>query len=139
MRLVLDTNVVVSALFWQGAPYKLLQQLRLRAAAVSVFASASMLAALAGVLSRPSMARRLAAISRSAGDVFADYAASVEVVEAATLRGVAPDPDDDDVIGTAVAANAEFIVTGDRRLLEIGEYCGVAIISVSAASARIPG
>lgn len=46
---------------------------------------------------------------------------------------IAPDPDDDTVIGTALAAKADSIVTGDRSLLSVGKYQGVSIIGVSEA------
>jgi predicted nucleic acid-binding protein len=37
------------------------------------------------------------------------------------------------VIGTALAAKADFVVTGDRALLSVGEYEGGRIVSVSEA------
>ena len=46
---------------------------------------------------------------------------------------LAPDPDDDVVIGTALAAKADFVVTGDRALLSVREYEGGRIVSVSEA------
>ena len=49
------------------------------------------------------------------------------------VQRLAPDPDDDLVIGTALAAKANFVVTGDRTLLSVGEYEGVRIVSVSEA------
>ena len=46
---------------------------------------------------------------------------------------IAPDPDDDVVIGTALAAKADLIVTGDKPLLAVAEYQGVRIVGVSHA------
>ena len=46
---------------------------------------------------------------------------------------IAPDPDDDVVIGTALAAKAELIVTGDKPLLTVIEHQGVKIVSVAHA------
>jgi uncharacterized protein len=46
------------------------------------------------------------------------------------LRVVAGDPDDDPVIATAVAARADYLVTGDRRhLLPLGAYAGTRIVT----------
>ncbi len=39
------------------------------------------------------------------------------------------DPDDLPVLGTAVAARAEALVTGDKALLELGQYEGIPILS----------
>lgn len=103
MRLVLDTNVVVSALLWRGAPYQLLGAIRDRSEAVTLFTSAPLLAELADVLTRPAVAKQLAVIQRSAAQVLADYAEVVEIVPPVPIPRVAPDPDDDAAIATALA------------------------------------
>ncbi|MGI8484175.1 MAG: putative toxin-antitoxin system toxin component, PIN family [Thermomicrobiales bacterium] len=46
-----------------------------------------------------------------------------------SVTGIAPDTEDDLVLGTAVAANAEYLVTGDKGLLAVGEYRGVRIVT----------
>ncbi len=46
------------------------------------------------------------------------------------IRAVPNDPKDDPIIATAVAAKADYLVTGDRaHLLPIGQYEGIRIIS----------
>ncbi len=52
MRIVLDTNVVLSALLWRGTPYRLLQSLR-SSEHVLLFSSVALLTELAEVLVRP--------------------------------------------------------------------------------------
>lgn len=133
MRLVLDTNVVVSATLWRGAPYRLLELLRQREDSLSVYASAPMLKELADVLVRPAMTRRVAAVSRTPADVLREYATLVEIVEPASLHAVAPDLDDDVVIGTAVAAGAKLVVTGDKQLLGVRRFGQIEIVSVADA------
>jgi putative PIN family toxin of toxin-antitoxin system len=39
------------------------------------------------------------------------------------------DPDDEPILGTAVAGACEFLVTGDKDLLVLGGYAGVRIVS----------
>ncbi len=39
------------------------------------------------------------------------------------------DPDDVMILGLAVAAQADFIVTGDQDLLVLNEFCGIPIIT----------
>ena len=46
------------------------------------------------------------------------------------LNAVTDDPDDNRVLECAVAGNADLIVSGDRHLLRIGSYTGIAIVSV---------
>jgi predicted nucleic acid-binding protein len=63
-------------------------------------------------------------------DGYAQLAALVRPV--ATPR-IAPDPDDDVVIGTALAARAKCIVTGDKRLASVVRHQGVRLVSVAQA------
>lgn len=133
MRLVLDTNVVMSALLWCEAPYQLLTHIRDRAESISLYCSAPLLAELADVLTRPAAAKQLAVIKRSAAEVLADDTAVIEIVTPLPVPPIAPDADDDVVIGTALAARADCVVTGDRALLSVSEYQGVHIVSVGPA------
>lgn len=140
MRIVLDTNVVLSALLWRGTPHHLLatigQQPRMQ-----IYSSVALLEELADVLSRPSATTRLALIGRSAREVLADYVEAVELVEPiAVPRVVIGDVDDDQVIAAAVAARADLIVSGDRKhLLPLGSYQGIAIVDSVEALSRIGG
>ncbi len=43
--------------------------------------------------------------------------------------GVAADPDDDMVIATAISSDVDYLVTGDKGLLDVGEQRGVQIVS----------
>jgi putative PIN family toxin of toxin-antitoxin system len=54
-----------------------------------------------------------------------------ELVEPAfVLNVIRSDPDDNRVVECAVAGNADFVVTGDRHLLQLGSYEGTAIVTV---------
>jgi putative PIN family toxin of toxin-antitoxin system len=116
MRIVLDTNVVMSALLWRGTPYRLLEEL-------------------ADVLTRPSATKRLALIDKATATVLADYVEVIELVAPTTVPRVVPgDIDDDQVIAAAVAAQADLIVSGDRKhLLPLGSHAGIAIVDVAEA------
>lgn len=46
-----------------------------------------------------------------------------------TVSGVADDEEDDRVLGTAVKAGADFLVTRDKGLLAVGSYRGVRIVT----------
>jgi hypothetical protein len=61
------------------------------------------------------------------------YSGFALLVEPTAVPPVAPDPDDDVVIGTALAAKADFLVTGDRTLLAVGEYQGTRFVSIHEA------
>jgi putative PIN family toxin of toxin-antitoxin system len=103
VRIVLDTNVTLSALLWRGMPYRLLEAIRQRGD-VQLISSAALLEELADVLTRPSPAKRLAVIGKTAQAVLADYVEVVEVVAPTEVPRVVPgDADDDHVIAAAVA------------------------------------
>ena len=59
------------------------------------------------------------------------------VTPAATPPDACRDPDDLAVLGTAVAAKADCLVTGDSDLLSLGSYVGVAILSPRDAYQRL--
>jgi predicted nucleic acid-binding protein len=48
------------------------------------------------------------------------------------VQGVASHPEDDLILATAVSAQADYLVTGDRQLLALGRYQGVEIVTPRA-------
>jgi putative PIN family toxin of toxin-antitoxin system len=138
VRIVLDTNVVLSALLWRGTPYRLLATIGQRSS-IQLYSSTALLEELADVLTRPSATKRLALIGRSAREVLADVVEAIELVEPASVpRVVVGDVDDDQVIAAAIAARADLIVSGDRKhLLPLGSHQGIDIVDASEAVRRI--
>ena len=131
IRCVLDTNVAVSALLWQGRPSELFNLAS--AKAIILISSAPLLAELADVLSRAKFQHRIAASKLSVDDILYLYAEKVLSVRPSSVPRIAPDPDDDAVIGTALAANADLIVTGDSGLLSVERYRNIRIVTVAEA------
>lgn len=138
MRIVLDTNVVLSALLWRGKPHRLLATIA-QQSGIQLCSSPTPLEELAAVLSRPTVTKRLDVIGRSALEVLADYVEVIELVEPdAVPRVVVADADDDQVVAAAVAARADLIVTGDRKhLLPLGSYKGIDLVDATEAMRRI--
>jgi hypothetical protein len=131
VRVVLDTNVVASALLWGGTPRVLLQAAREKR--IELFTSTPMLAELSDILGRRKFSKKIAASQLTIDQLVDGYALLASVVRPAATPRIAPDPDDDVVIGTALAAKAELIVTGDKPLLTVIEHQGVRIVGVSEA------
>ncbi|MFO1350151.1 MAG: putative toxin-antitoxin system toxin component, PIN family [Gammaproteobacteria bacterium] len=137
VRIVLDTNVVVSALLWRGTSYQLLAALRQRAP-LQLFSSTALVEELAEVLARPFAIERLALLGKTASAVLADYLEAVELVEPLSVpQVVLRDPDDDQVIAAALTAHAEVIVSGDADLLTLGHYHDIAILSAAQCLQRL--
>ena len=131
MRVVLDTNVVASALLWGGTPRVLLQAAREKR--IELFTSTPMLAELTDILGRRKFGRKIAASQLTIDQLVDGYALLASVVRPAATPRIAPDPDDDVVIGTALAARADLVVTGDKPLLTVAEHQGVRFVGVSEA------
>lgn len=140
MRIVLDTNVALSALLWRGTPYQLLAAIGQRSS-LQLYSSPALLEELADVLTRPSVSKRLALIGKSARAVLTDYVEAIELVEPNVVPRVVPgDADDDQVIAAALAAHADLIVSGDRKhLLPLGSHEGIPIVEAAEALRRITG
>jgi putative PIN family toxin of toxin-antitoxin system len=142
LRLVLDTNVVVAGLLWNGPPRRLIEWAISPGSegdAVELFSSAVLLDELAQTLGYAKFASRIEGFGSSSAALVAQYAAIVSLVTPASVpRVVLHDADDDHVIAAAVAARAALIVTGDRKhLLPIGSHKGIAIVEVVEALRRI--
>jgi len=111
VRIVLDTNIVLSELLWQGTPYHLLVAIRQRPG-TQLYSSTALHEELADALTRASAAKRVALIGKSAREVLADYVEATGLVEPVDVpRVVAGATDDDQVIAAAVAARANLIVS----------------------------
>lgn len=137
LRLVLDTNVVLAGLLWNGPPRRLLEAAI--AAEVGLYSSAVLLDELARTLGRAKFATRIRSVGTSTAALVVHYTALVSLVAPASVpRLVADDADDDHVIAAAVAARAELIVTGDRKhLLPIGIHKGIAIVTAREVVERL--
>ena len=130
MRVVLDTNTIVSGLFWGGYPRRVLELAR--SGQITLLTASALLDELLDVLSRPKFAERLRRLNVSPQTVVADYAALGEVVTVTeVLSVIVEDPDDDEVIACAIAANASYIVSGDRHLLALAVYNSIQILNAA--------
>jgi putative toxin-antitoxin system toxin component, PIN family len=132
MRIVCDTNVLVSALIWGGMPGRVLD--RVEAGEDKLFMSPPLLSELGEVLAYPRIARVLERRGLSCHDILEAVASIADIVAAPThpLRVVPDDPDDDHVLACAKAAQANAIVTGDHHLLQLGEWEHVKILTPSS-------
>ncbi len=123
MRVVLDTNVFLSGIFFGGLPGRILQAWRDHQ--------------LDFVLSAPIFNEYQRASERLAerfggleiGPLLLLLAASCEFVDPPPLpRQLCSDPDDDKFLACALAAHCPVIITGDRALLRESGFCGVTIL-----------
>lgn len=115
MRIVLDTNVLIAASISRGVCHKLLEYCIVEHTIVaSDFILSEWREKLLTKFGRsPSVVGRIIEAASSQMDL---------VVPDAVMGAVERDPDDDKIIGTAVAGNCALIITGDRDLLDLRRF-----------------
>ena len=132
MRLVLDTNVVISGLFWNVPPRKLLDAAI--GGTIDIYTTALLITELGKALAYPKFARRIAANGDSIDRCVGRFMTIANLTATATIEGaVNADPDDDHVIACALSARADIIVSGDHDLLDLKHYQGMRIITAAEA------
>ena len=138
MRVVADTNILVSAILWVGPPHQIL--LAAEAGQVSLYTSQKLIEELEGVLSRPKFSSRLLDRRVTVDDAVASYLGLAHLVTAHPIpRLIADDPSDDAVLACALAAQAAYIVTGDFHLLDLERYRTTHIVSPGTFIAILRG
>lgn len=133
MKVVFDTNVVASASFWRGSPFDCLAAWA-QGRCVAVVSS-SVLAEYHETVEelRPNYHGRECV---EWAQTLAESAELVFPVERAS--SATPDPDDDMILECALAAEADFIVSGDKKhLLALREFQGIPIVSPADFLRRI--
>ena len=128
MKIVLDTNVVVSGLLQsQGNPAKVLGLVL--SGAVQVCHDAQILAEYAEVLARP----RFKFDGKHVRDVLNKIEADGLTVDATSQRDLQlPDVDDEPFLAVALASSADFLVTGNLADYPPGKRRGCAVVSPAA-------
>lgn len=123
MRLVLDTNVVISALVFGGEPRRVWESVVVQKTAIGV-TSDLLIGELLGVL-----ADKFAFSPERLAQVRNIVEMNFEVVAPRFIKAVVQEDSDDDVVlATALEGQADLIVSGDRHLLAIGCYRGMPIV-----------
>jgi uncharacterized protein len=103
MRVVADTNIIVSGLLWKGNPRRVLDAAR--EGRIDLFTSAVLLTELEDVLNREKFSQRLVSVGVSARELVLGYAALASVIQPVNIEPVVlADPDDDAVLACAIGA-----------------------------------
>ncbi len=124
MKIVFDTNVLIASLIASGVCADLLEHCVL---SHTIVASDFILNELRGHL-----VGKFKYTDQEADEAIALLESQVDIVTPGSLgQPVCRDPDDDQILATALAALAECIVTGDKDLLVLHSYQDIEIVSPS--------
>jgi putative PIN family toxin of toxin-antitoxin system len=128
MRVVLDTNILVSSTLGpMGRPAAIMKALQ--EGLYELVLSEAILEEYREALGEPDVRRRRGYTTSQIEQAIEAFRELGTVVEPDLSVRVAPDPDDDHVIGCAIAGEADYIVTGDKKLQSVGQYRGIEILS----------
>jgi putative PIN family toxin of toxin-antitoxin system len=125
-RIVLDTNVIISAVLFGGPPRQVLELVV--SGAVDCFLSVPMLEEIRQVLDRPKFGFSPEQSFQLLEEL---HATSYVINPAIRLDVVTSDPDDNMVLECALESDSDFIISGDKHLLELVKFRSIQIITPS--------
>jgi len=132
LRVVLDSNVIISGFLFGGPPERLLKMSM--GESMQCFTSLAILDEVRDVLCRPKFdlsPDQVLLLMEELHRLCKIVTPSVKVKE------IVEDPDDDVILACALAARADLIVSGDHHLLKLGRWMGMDILNPADAVQRI--
>lgn len=130
MRVVVDTNVVISGVLWLGVPHRIIELAEQKR--ITLCMTQPMLDELREVLERRKFKRYLQARQTSPAEILSLL---IPLIELYAPTGIADaditDPDDLIFLVCAVNADAEYVISGDDHLLRLKQYGIIKIVSPS--------
>jgi len=126
MRILFDTNTLISAVIANGKPRKLL--LMALANEFDLVSSNELLKEFENVISRPKFKLSSLEINKFVNTV----RKTVKIVKVKSdFKVVKDDPEDDKVLNASYDAKVVYIVTGDSDLLKLKKFKGIKIVTAS--------
>jgi putative PIN family toxin of toxin-antitoxin system len=122
MRVILDTNVILSAIFFGGVPGRILNAYR--DGILTIVLSPEILDEYRATAER--LAKKFDVGCEEILDWIAMHSEMVAALE--LIEPVCADPDDDKFIACALASGAKIICSGDKHLLDVDGYRGIEVL-----------
>ena len=131
MRIVVDTNVIASAVYFGGKPYDLLKLIMEEK--VSAIASKEIVDEYEEIIAR--LQHKFPKLSKSIP--FQEIVGKLTVIKVSSDIRICRDSEDDKFISCAVDGRCIYIVSGDNDLLSLKDYDGIEIITVAQFFERL--
>jgi putative PIN family toxin of toxin-antitoxin system len=126
LRVVLDTNVLISAILFGGKPRRILEK-AIRGE-IRLCISEPILEELKGVLQRSKFDYSAEMIQF----LLREFIAIADLVNPSqNFRVVPEDPEDNRILECAVEAKANYVISGDFHLLKLRKYLSVQVLNAS--------
>ena len=128
MRIVIDTNVLISEVFFGGYPGRILSAAVRRQ--ITACATAEIINEYEETVQEMISRRQ----GRLNGTILTPLINSMEMIDPVTQVKLCRDPDDDKFLGCAKDSHALYIVSGDKDLLVLSNFEGIRIITAKEFS-----
>lgn len=133
IKALLDTNVIISGIFWKGAPFRILEAWQKRRFLLVI--SPPILDEYRRVLDEMTKQRPIPVL----GSILEIIELHSEMVTPVCLpERVCSDPDDDKFLEAGLAARADYVVSGDAALLKIKDHQGIQVVRPRQFLALMP-
>ncbi len=125
MRVVIDTNVFISSFLGRGNPKQI----------IDLWINGNLTLCLSREIIDEYVEVLIRLGIKNANEIeemlqlFANGYHSIFTAKTKTLKIVMEDPDDNKFFECAVSLEAKFIISGDKNVLKIKDYCGIKVVS----------
>lgn len=126
-RIVLDTNIFISAFFWEGNETELIRKIEQGNA--NLFVSLDIIEEIENVIERPKFVEAMKKANQTHAKIMNKIVAiSHIIIKSEYSVEISRDKKDDKFINCALSANADYIISGDNDLLVLEKYKQIKII-----------
>ena len=127
MKIVLDSNIFISGIFWKGNPHKIIELAEKRE--LEIFTTDEILEELFGVLKREKFKPLFEEAKTNTNEVFEKTLELVKIcIPVKKINIIKDDPSDNKFLACAISAQASFIISGDNHLLKVKNFQGISIV-----------
>ena len=126
MKIILDTNVLISGIFFAGPPYRILKAWQ--EGKIKLIVSEEILAEYQKVAEE--LSQQFPSVD--IGQILELLIIHAEIIDTQEFQvTICEDPDDNKFISCALASKSKIIVSGDKHLLKISGYEGILVLKPS--------
>ncbi len=128
IRITVDTNILVSATFWYGASYRIIELVE--QGKIELVLSEAIIQEFSAVLEYEEIKKKIVdkrlLMLRTVEKLVSMSAIVVPTIKIAVVK---EDPDDDRILECAVAGDVNYLISKDNHLLKIVKYGKIKIVS----------
>ena len=126
MNIVIDTNVIISGIFFGGYPRKILETVADKQ--ISAYATTEIINEYYEIIDEM-IKRKQGRINNS---ILSQLVSKLKIIQSSSSINSCRDPDDNKFIECAIDANALYIISGNKDLLDIQKFNNIQIVNAKS-------